>query len=82
MTEELENYTGGIFEDKTGDMEIVHDVSIVGYGVANNTKFWTVRNSWGSHWGEEGFFRVIRGVNNLNIETNCSWATPLGDPSE
>jgi len=35
-----------------------------------------VRNSWGTHWGENGFFRVCRGVNNINIESDCAWATP------
>jgi cathepsin X len=39
-------------------------------------KYWTVRNSWGSHWGEGGLFRVCRGVNNIAIESECSWATP------
>ena len=52
----LENYTSGVFQDKTGDMDIVHDISIVGYGVeADGTKYWTVRNSWGTHFGEDGF---------------------------
>lgn len=72
----LETYTGGIFEDKTGEMHICHDISIVGFGVENGTKYWLVRNSWGTHWGENGFFRVIRGINNINIESDCSWATP------
>ena len=72
----LENYTGGIFIDKTNDTDLVHDISVIGYGVENGTKYWTVRNSWGTHFGEQGFFRVIRGVNNIGIESDCSWATP------
>ena len=76
VTQELEDYKGGIFEDKTGDMNIVHDISVVGYGVENGVKYWTVRNSWGESFGEQGFFRVVRGVNNLAIETDCAWATP------
>jgi cathepsin X len=73
----MENYTSGVFEDKTGDVEIVHDISVVGYGVdTDGTKYWTVRNSWGTHYGEDGFIRVIRGVNNIAIETDCAWATP------
>jgi cathepsin X len=73
----LENYTSGIFEDKTGDKNIVHDISIVGYGVENGKKYWTVRNSWGEHFGEQGFVRVVRGTNNIAIETDCAWATPV-----
>jgi len=72
----LESYTGGIFNDTTGDMDIVHDISVVGYGVEDGTKYWVVRNSWGSSWGESGFFRVVRGINNIAIESDCSWATP------
>ncbi len=34
------------------------------------------RNSWGTNWGENGLFRIIRGVNSLGIESDCSWATP------
>ncbi|EAR83820.1 papain family cysteine protease (macronuclear) [Tetrahymena thermophila SB210] len=73
----LLNYTGGIFYDRTGDLEIEHDISVVGYGtLKNGTKYWMVRNSWGTYWGENGFFRIIRGVNNLNIESACAWAVP------
>jgi cathepsin X len=36
-----------------------------------------VRNSWGSHWGIDGFFKVIRGINNIAIESDCAWATPV-----
>jgi cathepsin X len=76
VPEALENYTSGIFEDTTGDMNIVHDISIVGFGEENGVKYWTVRNSWGSHFGESGFVRVVRGKNNIAIESDCAWATP------
>jgi cathepsin X len=72
----LDNYTSGIFNDTTGDVKIVHEVSVVGYGIENDVKYWNVRNSWGTAWGEEGFFRVVRGTNNLAIETDCAWAIP------
>jgi hypothetical protein len=51
---------------------------VVGYGEENGQKFWVIRNSWGTYWGEDGFFRLARGINNLGIEVEgtCSWATP------
>ena len=50
VPDSFETYTGGIYEDNTGEFRIVHDVSIVGFGVEDGQKYWTVRNSWGSHW--------------------------------
>ena len=76
VPQSLEDYTGGIYCDETGDKNIVHDISVVGYGEEDGKPYWLVRNSWGTHWGEEGFFRVCRGTNNIAIETDCAWATP------
>lgn len=71
------NYTGGVYINTTAVDYVNHAVSIVGWGVdENGTKFWNVRNSWGSYWGEKGYFRLIRGVNSLNIESECSWSVP------
>lgn len=78
----LHDYTGGIFTDESWPTGINHDVSVVGFGVEDGVKFWNVRNSWGSSWGESGFFRVVRGVNNIMIEEDCSWATPRDSWSE
>lgn len=76
VTDELEQYTGGIFDDKTGAEGINHEISVVGWGVENGTKYWIMRNSWGTYWGEAGYARIIRGVNNIDIESACDWATP------
>ena len=76
VTDALENYTSGILNDTTGSTEPDHDISVVGYGVENGVKYWLVRNSWGTYWGENGFFRIVRGTNNLGIENDCAWAVP------
>jgi cathepsin X len=76
VTYEMENYKSGIFIDKTGFVDINHEVSIVGFGEEDGIKFWEVRNSWGSEWGMEGFMKIVRGSNNLGIESDCVWATP------
>jgi len=46
-----------------------HAVLVVGYGVENNTKYWRVKNSWGRHFGETGYFRVRRGTDEISIES-------------
>ena len=45
-----------------------HAVRIVGWGQEGGNKYWTVANSWGTHWGERGFFRIARGDNECRIE--------------
>ena len=72
----LIDYTYGIYYDTTGRMSEDHEISVVGWGEENGVKYWRVRNSWGSHWGDEGFFKVVRGINNINIEGDCHWGVP------
>ena len=70
------DYTGGIYKDESGDVEKVHAISVVGWGEENGEKYWIGRNSWGNYWGEQGWFRIARGINNLAIESECQWAVP------
>jgi len=77
VTPEFENYKGGIFKDTTGCTELDHAISIAGYGTdENGNDYWIGRNSWGTYWGEDGWFRLARGTNNLGVEQSCVWGTP------
>ncbi|KDO35023.1 hypothetical protein SPRG_01087 [Saprolegnia parasitica CBS 223.65] len=77
VTDEFLHYNGGVLDDKTGRTDIDHDISIVGWGVERDgTKYWVGRNSWGTYWGEEGWFRLRRGNNNLGVETDCAFGVP------
>lgn len=39
-----------------------HAVNVVGYGSDGTLPYWKLKNSWGSWWGERGFFRLLRGL--------------------
>ena len=62
-------YKKGIIHRFCGT-EIDHAVLLVGYGKEGNTPYWLVKNSWGSDWGENGYFRVYRDMSK-NDEGIC-----------
>jgi len=66
-------YGGGIYksitETKMEWERVDHAVLLVGYGEEDGKKFWVLQNSWGSDWGENGFFRMIRGENDSGVES-------------
>lgn len=59
--------------------KVDHSVLLVGWGEDEKTgeKFWIVQNTWGPQWGEDGFFRMRRGVDDFGIESICEAADPI-----
>lgn len=53
-----------------------HAVEIVGWGSENGKDYWIIENSWGVDWGDKGFFRMIRGTNNCQLEENIITGVP------
>eukprot|EP00766_Chilomastix_caulleryi_P001161 gnl/Chilomastix_caulleri/2134.p1 GENE.gnl/Chilomastix_caulleri/2134~~gnl/Chilomastix_caulleri/2134.p1 ORF type:complete len:206 (-),score=77.08 gnl/Chilomastix_caulleri/2134:40-657(-) len=67
-------YTGGILDPKNCSPKgLNHAVVIVGYGTENGVPFWKIRNSWGSTWGEEGYFRMKRGDNTCGVAEDATY---------
>lgn len=48
----------------------LHSVRIIGWGVDRSSghNYWLCANSWGRQWGEDGYFRILRGADESNIE--------------
>jgi len=56
-----------------------HAVLLVGYGHDDQIgeDYWTIKNSWGTEWGEAGFFRIRRGVDECAVESIAVEAFPI-----
>ncbi|XP_066466473.1 galactose-3-O-sulfotransferase 3 [Tiliqua scincoides] len=74
-TKGLQNYQKGIIRNQQ-DCSVKylnHVVTIVGFDTVRHRRgsrhgpYWIIQNSWGEHWGEEGYFRLHRGINACGI---------------
>lgn len=52
-------------------------LSFLGVDDTTGEKYWVLQNTWGPNWGENGFFRMKRGVDEFGIESICETATPI-----
>nr|AAC47348.1 cysteine protease precursor [Onchocerca volvulus] len=84
-TKAFETYAGGIYNERTNE-DIDHIISVHGWGVDSESgvPYWIGRNSWGTPWGENGWFRIVTSEYknssskyNLKIEEDCVWADPI-----
>lgn len=82
-TDAFEKYNGGIYSEVQDWPMINHEISVLGYGYdqATKTEYWIGRNSWGTYWGEHGFFRIKMHSDNLAIESDCIAAIPSFKPN-
>lgn len=73
-TPEFDEYKGGyIYSQKLNFYSTNHIIAVVGWGEdEQGNEFWWGRNSWGTYWGEHGYFRMKMYEDNLWIESDCT----------
>ncbi|RCV32871.1 hypothetical protein SETIT_7G037800v2 [Setaria italica] len=55
-------YSGGVMTGSCGT-DLDHGIAAIGYGKDNDgTKYWLLKNSWGTTWGENGFLRMEKDI--------------------
>jgi C1A family cysteine protease len=72
----LQSYKGGITDPASckGGQSKDHAITIVGFGSEGSKQYWTIRNSWGIAWGEDGYFRSPQGKNSCGLAEQVNTA--------
>lgn len=57
------NYKTGVYVHRGGQKEGGHAIKILGWGHDQETglDYWLCANSWGTKWGEDGYFKIAHG---------------------
>ncbi|XP_076812619.1 cathepsin B-like [Clavelina lepadiformis] len=69
-------YKSGVYQHVTGSVLGGHAIKILGWGVEKGTPYWLVANSWNSDWGQNGFFKILRGRDECGIESSVVAGKP------
>ena len=59
-TKYFQSYSSGVLTSSSCGTNLDHGVLIVGYGAENGIKYWLVKNSWSTTWGDQGYVKIAR----------------------
>eukprot|EP00754_Rhynchopus_humris_P028299 Rhum_TRINITY_DN15145_c4_g2::Rhum_TRINITY_DN15145_c4_g2_i1::g.138678::m.138678/K01374/CTSO; cathepsin O len=83
--EKLRTYVSGVISDCDCSGHANHAVVVVGSGLTDpgdkESRYWIVRNSWGTGWGEGGHARLRFGHNVCGVANSCVFGMVDPPPS-
>ena len=59
-------YKSGVYQHTSGDALGAHGISILSYGIEDGVEYWLAKNSWGSDFGDHGYFKIKMGDSGIN----------------
>jgi C1A family cysteine protease len=65
------SYLSFLSENKADDLD--HAVLAVGYGYMNGQGFWLIKNSWSTHWGNDGYVLMAQKDNNCGVTSAATY---------
>ncbi|XP_041978013.1 cathepsin B [Aricia agestis] len=74
---DLLTYKSGVYRHVAGSELGGHAIKIMGWGVEDGKKYWIITNSWNTDWGDNGFFKIVRGEDHCGIESSIVAGEPL-----
>jgi cathepsin H len=77
VADDFQSYKSGVYNNpkcSTDPQSVNHAVLAVGFDSDPKLgPYWIIKNSWSSDWGEQGYFRMVKGVNACGIADCASY---------
>jgi C1A family cysteine protease len=73
------SYGSGVYKHVTGSLVGYHCINVIGFD--DNDGCWICKNSWGTGWGEGGFFRIAYGECGID-DVFGMWNLKVHEPSD
>ncbi|KAH0436765.1 hypothetical protein IEQ34_026336 [Dendrobium chrysotoxum] len=75
--EDFAHYKSGVYRHITGDVLSGHAVKLIGWGTSEQGEdYWLLANQWNRNWGDDGYFKILRGTNECGIEEDVVAGLP------
>jgi len=74
--EDFLSYKSGVYKHTTGEYLGGHAMKILGWGVEKGEQYWLVANSWNPDWGNKGYIKILKGVDEIGIESSVNAGIP------
>eukprot|EP00330_Aristerostoma_sp_ATCC50986_P002453 CAMPEP_0114600570 /NCGR_PEP_ID=MMETSP0125-20121206/23168_1 /TAXON_ID=485358 ORGANISM="Aristerostoma sp., Strain ATCC 50986" /NCGR_SAMPLE_ID=MMETSP0125 /ASSEMBLY_ACC=CAM_ASM_000245 /LENGTH=262 /DNA_ID=CAMNT_0001808889 /DNA_START=320 /DNA_END=1108 /DNA_ORIENTATION=- len=83
VAQDFFSYQSGVYSSSqcsNSPNDVNHAALLVGYGYDQDSgmDYWIAKNSWGRYWGEEGYFRIQKGVNMCGLADCASFPSIIG----